>query len=195
MAAVDLDAGKVYRTKELRRWSCNPTRLAEMLVRQGELTRLRHGLYYRPERSRWGTVPPGRDEILRAFFDGNPYLVTGSTAWNGLGLGSTAVFAVPLVYNTTRTGDVEIAGKKFSLRRVRFPEDPSLEWFVVDLMRNREMAGVDLAMLERNLAHAIRAKRFDQRRLSSMASVYGTREVQEAVHRSIAAAALKGAKG
>jgi hypothetical protein len=140
-------------------------------------------------------VPPSRDEILRAFFDGNPYLVTGSTAWNSLGLGSTAVFAVPLVYNTTRTGDVEIAGKKFSLRRVRFPDNPSPEWFVVDLMRNREMAGVDLATLERNLAQTIRAKRFDKRRLCTMASVYGTREVQEAVHRSLAAVAVKEAKG
>ena len=175
--------GRVYRTQELRRWSANPTRLAEQLVETGALTRLRHGLYYRPERSKWGPVPPRREELLRAALGDTPFLISGSSAWNPLGLGATAVFAAPLIYNTKYTGEREIAGQRFHLRRVRFPRRPSPEWFVIDLIQHRAMAGVDLATIERALRAAIAAGRYDPRRLTAMADQFGTREVQAVIAR------------
>ena len=44
--------------------------------------------------------------------------------------------AVPLVYNTTRTGQVELGSRRFELRRVRFPREPDPEYFVVAVLEN-----------------------------------------------------------
>ena len=40
---------------------------------------------------------------MRAFLDGGPFVFTGPERWNALGLGTTAMFAVPL-YITKRDG-------------------------------------------------------------------------------------------
>lgn len=175
--------GRVYRTRDLERWSANPTRLAKRLVAAGELVRLQRGLYYRPEQSNWGPVPPDRNELLRAALDGQPFLISGSSAWNRLGLGATGVFAAPLVYNSKYSGKREIAGQLFHMRRVRFPRHTSQEWFVVDLIRHRNMAGVDLETLERALQDAVAAGRYDTERLIEMAKQFGTREVRTIIAR------------
>lgn len=179
-----LHPGKVYRTRDFRKWGANPTRLAARLVREGALEKLQNGLYYRPKMSSFGQVPPNTAEILRAFFAGSPYLVTGSARWNELGLGVTAVLAYPLVYNTTRTGLLRIGRKKFLLRRVRFPKEPPTEWFAIDLIENRDLAGISLAELEEGLRRALRARRLDAARLHEMADGYGTRETQALVERA-----------
>lgn len=186
---MQLREGRIYRTKELRRWSANPTRLAERLVADGKLVPLRKGLYHCPRQSSWGVVPPEREEILRAALDGAPFLISGSSTWNALGLGSTAVFATPLVYNTKFSGEREIAGRRFYFRRVRFPRKPSREWHVVDLIEHRLEAGVDLASVLQNLSAALRAGRFDASRLMAMASAYGTRATMAAIHGVIQASA------
>jgi len=41
--------------------------------------------------------------------------------------------------------------RRFSLRRVPFPEKPPPEWFVVDLLQHHEMAAASLAELEQRL--------------------------------------------
>lgn len=182
---MKLAPGRVYRTQEFKRWSSNPTRTAEQLVRSGDLTKLRNGLYYRPKLSKWGAVPPSRDEVLRSTLKGTPYLVTGSGAWNALGLGSTAVFPVPLVYNTKRSGEETIGSFRFAFRRVRFPRRPTPEWFVVDLIQNRREAGLDVETLIRNLSAALRTRRYHAERLMEIAADYGTRETQSIVAQAI----------
>jgi hypothetical protein len=57
----------VYRTRELKRWSANPPRLAQRLVRDGQLVQLAHGLFAAPRNSRFGQVPPTDEALLRAF--------------------------------------------------------------------------------------------------------------------------------
>jgi len=186
MTAPRLVRGKVYRTEDLARFGKNPTRLASKLVRSGELRRLRNGLYHAPRRSSFGEVPPSEDELLRAFFRGRPYLRTGPSAWSALGLGATAVEAVPLVYNTTRTGDVSLGGRRFELRRVRFPRKPDPEYFVVDLLENVGRAGVELERVRRALSAALGAGRFDSERLLARASEYGTRATRDLVLEALA---------
>src|SRR3990170_8802520 len=80
-----------------------------------------HGLFVHPRRGRFGVVPPSDEELLRAFLCGAPFVLTGPDRWNALGLGTTAVFAAPLVYNTKRSGTFELGGRRFVLRRVAFP--------------------------------------------------------------------------
>lgn len=181
MAQPRLRAGTVYRTEDLRPYARNPTRLAARLVAEGRLRRLRKGLYYAPRRSAFGDVPPSGNELLRAFFRGRPYLATGPTVWNGLGLGSTSVEATPLVYNTTRTGFVTLGGHRFELRRVGFPRRPSPEFFVVDLLENTERAGTSQERVRDALRVALRQGHFDPEELNRMVADFGTAATQALV--------------
>jgi hypothetical protein len=185
MATPELKKGRVYRTEDFSRFDRNPTRLVSKLVGEGKLRQLRKGLYYAPRRSAFGEVPPSEDELLRACFRGRPYLRTGPGVWNALRLGTTAVEAVPLVYNRTRTGKVRLGGRRFELRRVRFPRRPTPEYFVIDLLENTERAGADLESVGKALTAALRAGRFDAGRLIDMAAEYGTRRTQEVVRSSL----------
>ncbi|MBX3245770.1 MAG: hypothetical protein KF901_01165 [Myxococcales bacterium] len=170
-AQPHLEPGQAYRTRDLRRWSANPTRLARRLVDEGKLREAAHGLYYAPMPTRFGPAPASSEELLRAFLGGEPFLVTGPPQWNALGLGSTATFAVTLVYNTRRTGEVLLDGRRFLLRRVYFPKDPTPEWFVIDLLQHHEMAGA----AREGLVATLRLGRWDRGRLREMAETYGTK--------------------
>ncbi len=170
---VPLEPGAVHRTAWLRRWGRNPTRLAQKLEARGLLCRLGHGLVYVPRASSFGDVPPSDEALLAAFLQGTPYVVTGPPRWNALGLGSTALFAHPLVYNTRRTGTFTLGGRTFDLRRLPFPTAPPPEWFVVDLLRHADVAGADRCDLARNLAVRVREGRFDVDRLFEMAARFG----------------------
>lgn len=185
-ARPQLEPGRAYRTRDLRRWSANPTRLARRLVNEGKLREAAHGLYYAPVPSKFGPAPAADEELLRAYLCGEPFLVTGPPHWNALGLGSTAMFATTLVYNTRRTGEVVLGGRRFLLRRVYFPEDPTPEWFVVDLLQHHDMAGVALSELREALAATLQLGRWDRERLREMAETYGTKAtlalVENALH-------------
>lgn len=170
-----LKPGRAYRTRDLRRWSANPTRLARRLVNEGKLREAAHGLYYAPIPTKFGPAPAADEELLRAFLGDRSFLITGPPHWNALGLGSTAMFAVTLVYNTHRTGEVVLGGRRFMLRRVYFPRNPSPEWFVVDLLQHHDMAGAALSELRKGLKATLRVGRWNRDRLREMAKVYGTK--------------------
>src|SRR5688500_1422314 len=123
-ATPHLTPGRVYRTRELARWSANAPRLAKRLVREGALRPLAHGLFVHPKKGRFGEVPPTDDELMRSFLDDTPFVFTGPDRWNALGLGSTSLFATALVYITKRSGTFELNGRRFALRRVQFPKKP-----------------------------------------------------------------------
>ncbi len=179
-----LKPGKVYRTADLSRWDKNATRLARRLERDGRLTRLSQGLYACPRQGAFGPVPPSDDEVLRAFLKRSPYVFTGPTQWNSLGLRSTAVFADTWVYNTKRTFTLKLGNRQLHLRRVRFPRHPSPEWYVIDLLLNHRSVGMPLSQLEGALRSAMSAGRFDPDRLRKSARDYGTRETRDLVDRA-----------
>jgi len=187
-ARPTLEPGRAYRTRDLLRWGANPTRLARRLVREGKLREAAHGLFYAPIESRFGPAPAREEEILRAFFGASPFVITGPPRWNALGLGSTAMFAAALVYNTRRTGEFTFDGRRFLLRRVLFPESPPLEWFVVDLLQHHEMAGASLAETEERLVATLREGRWNRDRLRDMARAYGTKATLALVERCLGAA-------
>jgi hypothetical protein len=112
-------------------------------------------------------------------------VVTGPERWNVLGLGTTAVFVVPLVYNTKRSGSFNFGKRRFVLRRVAFPENPPTEWFIVDLLEHADQAAAspdDVAdVLTRALAHG----KFERERLREMAKRYGSRATIARVERAL----------
>jgi hypothetical protein len=168
----------VYRTRDLARWSANPTRLANRLVERGLLQRLAHGLYLHPDQSKFGAVPPTDQALLRAFLGGGRFVLTGPAVWNTLGLGTTALHTDTLVYNTKRSGSFQFCGRTYRLRRVAFPRTPSREWFVVDLLEHADEAGGSRRDLVGAVRSALDAGRLDAERLGAMASRYGSRAVQ-----------------
>jgi hypothetical protein len=184
-----LEPGRVYRTRDLAAWTANPPRLAKRLVSHGALLPLAHGLFACPKRSRFGVVPPTDEELIRAFLDGTPFVFTGPDRWNALGLGSTALFAVPLVYNTKRSGTFDLGGRKFVLRRVAFPENPPVEWFVIDLLEHADQAATSRADVALTLARALSRNAFDRHQLQEMARRYGTRTTQAVVEAAMQTAA------
>jgi hypothetical protein len=185
-AKPSLDPGKVYRTRDLKRWSANAPRLAKRLVESGELVALAHGLFAHPKRGRFGTVPPSDEEMLRAFLDDSPFVLTGPDRWNALGLGTTAVFAEPLVYNQKRSGRFVLGGRAFQLRRVAFPETPTPEWYVVDLLEHADQAGAARSDVANALARALVSGRFDRDRLRTTAARYATRATRELLYSATA---------
>jgi len=174
-AAPHLVPGRAYRTRDLLRWSRNPTRLARRLVAEGRLREAAHGLYYAPIETKFGPAPASDEELLRSFLGGEPFLITGPPLWNALGLGSTTMFAAKLVYNTLRTGEFMLDGRRFLLRRVYFPDAPTPEWYIVDLLQHHEMAGAALSELRDGLIATLRAKRWDRARLRELAETYGSK--------------------
>lgn len=176
-----LRPGQLVRTRDLARWSSNPTRLAAHLVERGRLQRLRHGLYACPRPSRFGDVPATDDALLQVFLGGAPFVITGPPAWNALGLGATALHADTLVYNTKRTGTFHLGGRRFRLRRVAFPRHPSPEWYALDLLRNTGEAGVSHRETALAIARAVRLGRLDAARLRAMARRYARTSVRRLV--------------
>jgi hypothetical protein len=180
-----LRAGRAYRTKDLGAWGANAPRLAKRLVREGQLVPLAHGLFAHPRRGRFGAVPPSDAEVMRAFLNGGRFVFTGPERWNALGLGTTALFATSLIYNTKRSGTFEFGGRKYQLRRVAFPTRPTAEWFVVDLFENAERAGAAPESLAAALRRAVAAGAFDPGRLREMGQRYGTRRTRELLERAL----------
>lgn len=183
---LPLRRGRVYRTRDLARWSANPTRLAHRLVDRGLLRRLAHGLYVHPEVGRFGPVPPTDGEVLRALLVGAPFVITGPEAWNALGLGATAMHADTLVYNTKRSGTFELSGRRFRLRRVAFPRNPPKEWFVVDLLQHAAEAGVSRREVVDAVTAAVEAGRLDAERLGAMSDRFASRSVQVLLEHALA---------
>jgi hypothetical protein len=179
-----LRSGHVYRTGDFLPFSANPTRFAKRLVQQGRLQTLAQGLFVHPRQGRFGSVPPTDEEVMRSFLRDSPFVFTGPERWNALGLGSTATFAAVLVYNEKRSGEFTLGGRRYLLRRVRFPRRPTPEWFAVDLIENAGMAGVSWTDLERGLARAVKEARLDRDALRRCAAEYGTKSTQAFVQRA-----------
>ncbi len=122
---------------------------------------------------------------MRAFLDGAPFAFTGPEKWNALGLGTTAAFSAPLVYNGKRSGTFSLGGRRFVLRRVAFPALPTPEWFAVDLLENARAAGASREDLGDALARALARGALDRRTLHEAALRYGTRKTQDVVDRAV----------
>jgi hypothetical protein len=178
MSDLTLAPGRVYRSRDFLKQTSNPSRFAGKMVREGKLERLQEGLYLVPRKSRWGKLPVSRDELLRKWLAGRKgvhWIVTGSSVWNSLGLGSTGVRARPLIYNKKRSGCFDLGGHKLELRRVPFPPQPPAEWFVVDYLNNLRRTDGSLKAAVRGLRSGIQSRRFDLKKTVALAKRFGTK--------------------
>ncbi len=188
-AQIRLEPGRVYRTRDLRAWTTNPSRLAQRLVHEDKLRQAARGLYYAPQPTRFGPAPPSDNALLTGFLGNDRFVKTGPACWNALGLGTTAMFAATLVYNTQRTGEFTLDGRKFMLRRVVFPDRPPPEWFIVDLFRHHDMAAIELCDLETGLLAQLRLGRWNRELLRKLAADCGSKATGTVIGRCISTVA------
>lgn len=189
MTKLELDPGRVYRTRDFSATDRNSARKAKALVEIGLLKKVGPGLYLHPKPSRFGPVPASENELMRAFLADSPFIFTGPSRWNSLRLGTTGVEAVSLVYNTKRSGRFELGGRSFLLKRVLFPLEPSPEWYVVDLLENCKEASADPESVLQALKMALPFGRFSRVKLSEMAGRYGSKRTCLALAKILAAQA------
>ena len=135
--------------------------------------------------TKFGPAPPDRRDLLRSFLDGDTFVITGPPVWNTLGLGSTQMFAHPLVYNRKRSGLFNLGGRTFDLRRVQFPDQPTQEWFVVDLLENLASVCLDRSETSAVLASRLAAGAFNPDALAAMAASFGTKATQALVRQAM----------
>ncbi len=126
-------------------------------------------------------MPPPNAEVVRAFLHGGPFVFTGPEGWNALGLGTTAVFTVLVVYDTKRSGTFLLGNRRIVFRRVAFPENPPVEWFVIDLFEHADQAAAAPSDLAFVLGRAVARGRFDAGRLMDLAHRHGSRATQALV--------------
>lgn len=94
-------------------------RILSRLFEAGEIRRIRRGLYYKPEISRWGEVPPAHSTIVKALsrMMRTKFLPDGANALYQLGL--TTQIPMKQVYLTEKQiGDIVIGKSKIEFRKV-----------------------------------------------------------------------------
>src|SRR5689334_12485478 len=112
-----LRPGRVYRREDLARWSGSVDRHLKTLVSDGDLKKLRYGLYYYPKKLAFGEAPASERELVQAFLKTNQFVVMSPNLYNQLGLGTTQLYNKRVVYNRKRHGTFDLGGRVFQFER------------------------------------------------------------------------------
>ncbi|MEZ5052698.1 MAG: DUF6088 family protein [Chitinophagales bacterium] len=132
-----LKQGKVYRREDLYRWSASVDRHLALLLEEGFLTKLSQGLYYVPKESVFGRVPPDDEDLVSSFLKDKRFLIFSPNAYNTLGVGTTQLYNLTVVYNKKRHGIFKLGNREFDFRRkYDFPARLTPEFLFVDLINN-----------------------------------------------------------
>lgn len=171
--AKTLHAGKVYRREDLAQVSKAVDRHLRDLVSGGALKRLAQGLYYAPQQSVFGMLPPDDLELVGAFLRDKDFLVFSPSSYNALGLGTSQLYNKTLVYNHKRHGIFSFGNRQFDFRvKPRFPKKLTSEFLLVDLLNNLDALAEDkvqvLQAAQRKLAE------FDPIKLKRAVTDYGS---------------------
>lgn len=132
-----LKYGKVYRRADLSVWSTSVDRHLKALLEDGTLKKLSPGVYHRPKRSAFGELPADDAELVRKFLKDDRFLITSPNLYNTLGVGTSQLYNVRVVYNHKRHGEFKLGGRLFTFRvKPCFPLKSSREFLLVDLLNN-----------------------------------------------------------
>ncbi len=167
-----LKKGTVYRRSDLSKWSNAVDRHVMELVQEGTLQKLNTGLYYYPEESVFGNVPPDEEKLVRAFLKDDYFLLTSPNDYNTLGVGTTQLYNKRIVYNHKRHGDFKLGSKTFSFQlKHRFPKRATPEFLLVDLVNNLSNTAEDAAAVMEKVID--RLKSLDFKKLKRSLKEYG----------------------
>jgi len=147
-----LEKGKVYRRSDLAKWSKSVGRHLDLLLEEGTLQKLSQGLYYAPEQTVFGQIPPNEEIVIRSFLKDDRFLVTSPNAYNGLGVGTTQLYNQRTVYNHKRHGRFKLGNRNFDFRiKPHFPRKLTQEFLLVDLVNNLDLLAEDREAVLKNV--------------------------------------------
>lgn len=134
-----LRPGQAYHREDLARWSNAVDRHLRQLVSEGRLEKVSGGVYMVPRDTRFGKAPARPEKLVEAFLRDDKFLMISPNAYNALGVGTTQLYNVPVVYNRKRHGLFELDGQTYDFRRrAGFPAKVTAEFLLVDLLHNLE---------------------------------------------------------
>ena len=99
-------------------------RILSRLVTSGKINRIRRGIYYIPENSRWGEVPPSQSNIIKALSRSmnTDFIPDGANALYQLGLTQQVpmkqVYLTDKQISTISIGKTDIEFKKVSSKKL-----------------------------------------------------------------------------
>jgi hypothetical protein len=168
--------GDVYRRSDLEYFSTSIDRHLSQLVQDGTLLRLSQGLYYAPQFSKFGAVPPSDNVLIERFLKDDEFLMISPNSFNSLGLGLTQLYNTTWVYNHKRKGEFRLNGKLFEFKlKSSFPTQITKEFLLVELLNSLDYLGENLDLV--SLSSKI--KDFDSGVLIQMAQKYGSGRVRK----------------
>lgn len=178
--AYELQAGRVYRREDLARLSNAVDRHLHELVSTGLLKKLAQGLYYAPKQSNFGPLPPTDEQVVKGFLRDKDFLVFSPSSYNAVGLGTTQLYNLTLVYNHKRHGVFRLGNRQFNFRvKPRFPRKLTPEFLYVDLLNNLgELAEDRDAVLSQARTKLLS---FNQSRLQEALDNYGNMATRKRV--------------
>jgi len=173
-----LKRGKVYRRADLSKWSTSVDRHLDELLKEGTLQKLSQGLYFYPEVTVFGEVPPEEEVVVRSFLKDTRFLLTSFNAYNSLGVGTTQLYNQKTVYNHKRHGDFNLGGKTFSFRvKPHFPSKVTQEFLLVDLLNNLDQLAEDPKEVVSKVR--FKAKSMDPKKLKKSLQEYGSAKAKK----------------
>lgn len=173
-----LRPGQVYRRAQLAEFSRAVDRHLKQLVELGELQKLEAGVYYRPKKSTFGSVPPDENKLVEAFLKDTDFLVVSLNAYNSMGVGTTQLYNEKLVYNHKRDGRMKINGQQYYfLKNRKFPKKMSDEFMLVDLVNNLNLLAENKDKLKNLLMHKIFS--MNSHKVMKAAKAYGKVRTQK----------------
>jgi len=174
-----LEPGKVYRRRDLVKFSSNLDRYLPKLVAEGVLRKLRRGLYACPADTAFGEAPPDEQRLLKTFLKDDHFVVFSLSVFNSLGLGTTQLYNQRIVVNRKRHGEFVLGERAYFFHRRReVPSSKQLttEYFVIELLnRLNELAEDQDAVLTRLKEKLVT---FDTKRLLYAKKHYATYSAQ-----------------
>ena len=168
-----LKRGEVYRRSDLAQWSNAVDRHVSALVKEGTLQKLSAGLYYYPNESVFGSLPPEEATLVSSFLKDDFFLVTSPNDYNSLGVGTTQLYNTRVVYNHKRHGEFKLGGRTFLFQvKHRFPKKPTMEFLLVDLVSNLDKLAEDSEFVLKNVEAKV--KSMDKKKLKRAVHEFGS---------------------
>ena len=165
--------GEVYRRADLEYYSSAVDRHLNLLTNDGFLMKLAPGLYYAPEKTKFGMVPPSDNILVERFLKDSSFLLVSPNLYNSLGLGLTQLYNTTWVYNHKRRGEFLLNGRNLVFKlKSGFPTKLSREYLVIDLLNNLDELAEDKEQIIKKFQNGI--DRFDFIELGRMARQYGS---------------------
>ncbi|MAF32264.1 MAG: hypothetical protein CMF60_08670 [Magnetococcales bacterium] len=173
-----LKPGNVYRREDLVAFSNAVDRHLQELVLEGFLSKIETGLYYRPKQSDFGPVPPGEEELVKAFLKDDDFLIMSLNNYNSLGLGTTQLYNTKVVYNRKRDGKITLNKRQYYFMKNRkYPRKESLEFLLVDVVNNLKLLAENQDKLLQKVVKKMAS--MDKRKLMKAVNEYGNVKAQK----------------